>query len=74
MKKIIEENEGRFGLLLHRVNKKKETCKLEGAILPCKENLPKSDMNAGKPLYFLLLFKKYKRFFLSAYNKHHWGH
>ena len=36
LKKIIEENEARLGLLIETVNKKKETCKVEGAILSRK--------------------------------------
>ena len=36
----------------------KETSKLEGAILSRKESLPKCEMNAGRPLHFLLLLQK----------------
>ena len=60
LKKIIEENEARFRLLGTQPTKKKkkETCKLEDAILSRKENRPKSDMNSGIPRHLLLLLKK----------------
>ena len=66
MKKIIEENEARFGLLYDTVNNKKETCKLEVPILPRKENVSRSEINAGLPLHFLLLLKKSTKGFFSA--------
>ena len=47
-------------------SKKKEMCKLEGAILSRKENLPRSEKKAGLPLRFLLLFKKSANGFFSV--------
>ena len=66
LKKIIEESEARFRLLQDTVSLKKEAGKLEGATLSRKENLPRSEMNAGLPLHFLLLLKKSTNGFFSV--------
>ena len=61
-----------FGLLrTQSTTTKKETCKL-GVILSRKENLLRSEMNAGLPVHFLLLFKKVQAigFFVFSFAEH----
>ena len=51
-----------------KIKKKQEKCKLDSAIFSRKENLQRNKVNAGLPLYFLLLLKRYiNGFFFSAY-------